>query len=159
VDTPSAGVSMELQKEIHDAFREWTDKPLVIFLRGGTVGWHLIDFSLWKILADSYVFDGTGECWGMKPLAYLDMLAKQERVFMDEHEVDYLGFVFQSSNHMDPGGPEIPLGEIENQFIVLQEYELFPEGIGMYGWSGGTFDPERSEELRTEIKELFDKIK
>lgn len=164
-DDPAVGVSMELQREIHDAFRGWTDKPLVIALRGGTRGWHLIDFKLWKIIANTYVWDGTDKCWGMEPLDALRLVGTQERAFMDEHEVDFLGFMFQSSSHPATArkppleGTKVPLGQIENQFNVLNEYGLFPKLVGMYAWSGGDFDPQRSDELRDEIKALFDKLK
>lgn len=164
-EDPKVGVSMELQREIHDAFRGWTDKPLVIALRGGTRGWHLIDFSLWKIIANYYVFDGTGHCWGEEPLEALKGSAKQIQTFRNEHDVDFLGFMFQSSSHPATGhepplyGTKVPLGEIENQFNVLNEFELFPKLVAMYGWNGGDFDPMRNDEIYEEIKALFNKIK
>ena len=153
---------MELQKEIHNTFRNWTNKPLLICLRGGTKGWHLIDFSLWEIISCCYAFDGTGKCWGMNPIAYLDMVGKQEYDFMQEHEVDFWGFMFQCDSHpaTDIGkyGTKVPLGEIENQFNILNKHSLFPKGIANYAWSGGDFDPHRHE-IYNEIKDLFDKIR
>lgn len=164
-EDPKVKVSIQLQREIHSAFRRWTKKPLVIALRGGTVGWHLIDFSLWDIITNTYAWDGTGKCWGMQPLDALKLVGTQERAFMDEHDVNFLGFMFQSSSHPATQrkpplyGTKVPLGQIENQFNVLNGYGLFPELVGMYAWNGGDFDPARSPELRQEIKALFDKIK
>lgn len=162
IDHPEAEVSMELQKEIHDTFRLWTNKLLVIALRGGTKGWHLIDFSLWKIISDSYVFDGTGECRGMKPLDYLDMVGQQEWNFMQEHEVDFLMFIYQCDSSPATGAgnyeTKVPLGQIKNQFQVMNKYELFPEGIAVYAWDGGDFCPNWDGEIYNEIKIFFSEL-
>ena len=156
---------METQQEIYDFIRARTEKPITSVLRGGTKGWHLVNLDLCDfIMADAYVYDGTGQMWGQEPLAYLEAIAKQERKYLDENCPDKpMMFVFQtcSSPATDAGnyGTKLPLGHIEEMFNILAEYNLFSFGIGGYGWSGGDFDPMRNDKLYQEIKNLFDKIK
>jgi len=129
------------------------------------VGWNNVPIgSLDLIIPDAYVFDGTGQCWGDKPLDYLRIVAEQERAYLDEHNLDIaVMFMFQCDSHPAVAnglyGTRVPLGEIENQFDVLKDYDLFTAGVAMYGWNGGDFCPNRDGEIYQEIKKLFDKIK
>lgn len=162
---PTHGVPLWLQKEITDAFRSWTDKPLVIATAGGAGGYHLIDFSLYDlIIPDAYVFDGDDDCWGMKPLDYLDFAASTIRDYIDEHEITtQFMFMFQcdSSPATSQGryGTKIPLGQIKNQFDAIYSHNLFIPGVAMYAWDGGDFCPNCNDEIYNEIKQFFFRIK
>lgn len=166
IDSPSHLVPMALQREIHDAFRGWTDKPLTTILRGGTKGWHLVDLPLFDfIMADTYPIDGNDYIWepGLTWQDALNVVGQQERAYLDANLPDMpIMFVFQSSDSVAEMagnyGTRIPEGKIEEQFNILNGYKIFSFGIGMYPWSGGSFSPETAPELREEIKELFDKI-
>jgi hypothetical protein len=167
-DSPKHLVPMELQREIHNAFRSWTDKPLTTVVRGGTRGWHLVDFSLFDfIMADSYVIDGNPCIWDWEPCITwrdaLHIVGQQEREYLDTHMPDMpFMFVFQSSDAVAIAagnyGTRIPECKIQEQFDILNQYQLFSAGVAMYPWSGGDFDPMKEKSLRLEIKKLFEKI-
>ena len=165
VDDPRAGVSKELQNEIISCLKEWSGKGVATSLRGGVKGWHLLDFELYDlVIPDAYVFNGTGMIWDKKPLDYLRFVADQERAYIDEHGIETpMMFMFQCDSHPAVAkglyGTKVPLGEIENQFNVLNEYKLFPEGVPMYAWDGGDFCPNRDNEIYEEIRDLFKKIR
>ena len=71
-------------------------------------------------------------------------------------------FVFQVSDGVAESAgnhdTKLCLGHIEEQFDVLKTYNVFSGGLALWAFSDGTFDPMRSGELRSEIKELFEKI-
>jgi len=166
-DNPSHLVSMNVQKEIHDCFREWTDKPLTTVVRGGTRGWNLVDLDLFDfIMADTYAIDGNEWIWepNLTWKGALDMVGEQERKYLNANLPDKpMMFIFQSSDAaaiaIGNDNTRIPEGKIQAQFDILNKYGLFSFGVGMYPWSGGDFDPMGKEELRLEIKEFFEKIK
>lgn len=166
-DDPKHGISMEVQGEIHDAFRSWTNKPLTTVVRGGTIGWHLVGLSLFDfIMADTYAIDGNPWIWepGLTWQGALHLVGGQEREYLDINLPNTpIMFVFQSSDAAAKGAgninTRIPEDKIEEQFEILNKYRLFSAGVGMYPWSGGDFDPMGEEGLRNEIKSLFDKIK
>lgn len=165
LDDPNHAVSLELQKEIVNAFRSWTDKPLTISVLAAAKGYHLVDFSLYDlIIPDAYVFDGSGKCWDKEPLEYLDFATKQISDYFDEHNITTpMMFMFQCDDSVPAGNgypnTKIPLGEIENQFNTIKPYNLFNSGVAMYAWDGVDFCPNRNDEIYNEIKDLFDKIK
>jgi len=164
-DEPDDGtISKETQKEVISFFRDRTDKPLVTTLRGGTEGWDNVPIaSLDLIIPDAYVFDGTGMCWDKKPLEYLKWVGELERDYLDKHKLNIpMMFMFQCDSHPATSlglyDTKVPLGEIESQFNVLQEYDLFNAGVAMYAWDGGDFCPNRDEKIYQEIKNLLNKI-
>jgi len=164
---PKHGISLATQRAVHDAFRSWTDKPLTTVVRGGTSGWHLVDLSLFDfIMADTYAIDGNPWIWepGLTWQGALRIVGQQETDYLATHLPNMpIMFVFQSSDFVADQignvGTRIPDGKIQEQFDILNQYRIFSAGVGMYPWDGGPFDPEGESVLRTEIKQLFNKIK
>jgi len=163
-DNPDYVIPMDIQKDVYDCIKANSSKPFVNTLRGGTRKWHLVNLNLWDIIMpDVYVFDGSGEMWGVKPLVALENSAKQCSEYLEDYPDKPVIFMFQCSDDVAIAAgnhdTKVPLGEIENQFNVINKYELFSGGLSLWAWNGGDFDPMRSDELFTEIKNLFDKIK
>lgn len=165
-DEMERSVPLEVQKDISSSFRSWTSKPLVLAVMGkiNPRGWDLVDFSLFDILIiDCYPFHGTEK--PEEALGTLNKVAKGSRKYLNSHKIRMpILFLFQGCDepafirgHKDT---KVPLGEIENQFNVIKNHDLFTEGVGLWAWAplGGDFNPHTSEELRLEIKEFFEKI-
>jgi len=163
-DNPSFIIPMEIQKEVHDSLKAYGMKKLFAnTLRGGTRGWYLVDLSLWDvIMPDCYVYDGTGQMWGMEPLEALEVSAKQCSEYLENYPEKQVIYMFQACDQPaeDSGhhNTQVPSGHIEQQFRVLERYNLFTGGLSLWAWNGGYFSPCMSSKLYIEIKNLFDKI-
>lgn len=168
-------ISHRVQKEIYDFIKARDpNHPITQTLSGfvkdkdgGGKDWDYVNFNALDFITPNlYVYDGTGDCWGMKPLVALELGARQEREYLDARGITKLVlFVFQccdepAVNHDPPiENSEVPLGHIEDQFDVLKPYGLFTKGFALWAWNGGYFGPHSSGEMWREIKNLFDKIK
>jgi len=159
-------ISLEQQKEIYDFFKARDNHPVTQTLAGGTSNWHKINFEAMDFLTpDSYVYDGTGEMWGLEPLAYLAEVGRQERTYLDSKGITKpVIFIMQCCDepavHHDPPieNSKVPLGCIESQFDTLKPYNVFTGGFGYWAWDH-YFGPATSDEMYNEIKQFLGKVK
>jgi len=158
-------ISFEQQKDIYNFFKARDpNHPVTQTLAGGTKDWDKIDFEAMDFLiADTYVYNGTGQMWGLEPLDYLRIVAREERLYLDENDVEMaVIFVFQCCDEpaVSAGNYDtrVPLDHIQEQFEILQEYGLFTGGVGFWAWNGGYFGPCTSSEMYQELKNLLEKI-
>lgn len=159
-------ISFEQQKEIYDFFKARDNHPVTQTLAGGTSNWHKINFEAMDFLTpDSYVYDGTGEMWGLEPLAYLAEVGRQERTYLDSKGITKpVIFIMQCCDepavHHDPPieNSKVPLGCIESQFDTLKPYNVFTGGFGYWAWDH-YFGPATSDEMYNEIKQFLGKVK
>lgn len=165
---PGRDISFDHQKDIYNFFKERDPyHPVTQTLAGGTSNWHKINFEAMDFLTpDSYVYNGTGEMWGLEPLAYLAEVGRQERTYLDNKGITKpVIFIMQCCDepaaHHDPPveNSEVPLGCIESQFDTLKPYDVFTGGFGYWAWDGGFFGPETSSEMYDEIKQFLGKVK
>ena len=163
-DNPAFIIPMQVQWDVCKCVRANSDKPFVNTLRGGTRGWHLCNLNLWDIIMpDVYVYDGSGKMWGVEPLVALENSARQCSAYLKDYPDKPVMFTFQCSDDIAISAgnydTKVPLGEIENQFNVINKYKLFTGGVGMWAWNGGDFCPNRDVSIYNEIYDLFYKIK
>ena len=156
-------ITHHVQRDVYEFFKNRDPNHAVIqSLAGGTKEWSVINFdALDWFIASTYVYNGTGKIWGMEPLAYLEVVAQEEREYLDKHNIEKeIAFIFQCCD--EPAvlpNTKVPLGHIQEQFDVLREYGLFTRGVALWAWNHGYFGPATSNEMYNEIKDLFDKIK
>lgn len=163
---PKRLIPKEVQREICDFIRQRTNKPLMVIVSGGvSLGWDLVDFSLWDIIGiDHYCWDGTGQIWGEDPLVYFDRCCKLGADYLKEKypdQLDKLIYIFQCcmvpAEGIDPYKP-LPEGIMQQQFDAAQKYNLFTMGPALWGWNGGFYGPATSPKMYQEVKVMFDKI-
>lgn len=168
----TANINHQRQKQVYDFIKKRDPKhPITQTISGfvkktnGGYDWDYINFDALDFLTpDLYVYDGTGDCWGMKPLEALELGARQEREYLDSKNIQKpVVFTFQCCDEPALGAgnhdTRVPLGHIEDQFKVVEKHSLLTGGLMLWAWNHGYFGPATSDEMFEEIKSLFDKIR